>query len=96
MTIYKDVNGREFVYNECWNRIYLDEKRPHIDHIIRHKWPEENPKLTGWYLVECMNGNAWYEVVYWRYGCFFIDQRCLRKAFNEAITHWWNLPEVTK
>ena len=40
MTIYKDVNGHEFTYNEYWNKIYLDEKRPHVDHLIRHKWPE--------------------------------------------------------
>ena len=94
MTIYKDVNGREFTYNEYWNKTYLDEKRPHVDHLIRHKWPEEKPKWTDWYLVECVSGGTWHEVVYWKDGCFFIDQRCLRKAFNAAITHWWNLPEV--
>ena len=63
------------------------------DILTRHEWPEEKPKLTDWYLVECVNGGKWHEVVYWKDGCFFIDQRCLRKAFNEAITHWWNLPE---
>lgn len=61
-----------------------------------HKWPEEKPKLTDWYLVECVSSGKWKEVVYWKDGCFFIDQRCLRKAFNEAITHWWELPEVTE
>ena len=66
------------------------------DILTRHKWPEEKPKVEKDYLVRCVNNNSWNEVVYWKGGCFFTDKRCLRKAFNEAITHWWNLPEVTE
>lgn len=67
-----------------------------VDRLIRHKYPDEKPKCVDWYLVECVSGSKWHEVVYWKDGCFFIDQRRLRKAFNEAITHWWELPEVSE
>ena len=92
MTIYKDVNGREFTYNEYSKKVYLDEKRPHVDHLIRHKWPDEKPEKPGKYLVRVeyeddgaivhetttdeWNGFTWYEHI------------------EDYITHWWNLPEV--
>ncbi len=91
MTIYKDVNGREFTYNEYWNKVYLDEKRPHVDNLIRHKWPEEKPEKPAKYLVRVeyddngaivttdeWNGIDWYAHI------------------EGYITHWWNLPEVTE
>ena len=96
MTIYKDVNGHEFTYNEYWNKIYLDEKRPHVDHLIRHKWPEEKPKGFTWVLIrrinifgEPQNHVAWYT----KDGEFYVS------GFDEQaddIIHWWNLPEVTE
>lgn len=64
------------------------------DVLTRHKWPKEKPEEEKDYLVRCVSSNSWNEVVYWRGGCFFTDKRCLRKAFNDAITHWWELPEV--
>ena len=94
MTIYKDVNGREFTYSEYSKKVYLDEKRPHVDTLIRHKWPEEKPKKPEKYLVmveyeddgvmvsetttDEWNGVTWYEHI------------------EDYITHWWNLPGVTE
>ena len=69
MTIYKDVNGREFTYNEYWNKVYLDEKRPHVDHLIRHKWPEEKPTHGKEYLVYSKDeeyGWAAYIIAEWK------------------------------
>lgn len=86
MTIYKDVNGREFTYNEYWNKVYLDEKRPHVDHMIRHKWPEEKPTTDGEYLVRLDTGD---EVVY--KVLYIVDQYT---PWTNYVTHWWNLPEV--
>ena len=88
MTIYKDVNGREFTYNEYSKKVYLDEKRPHVDHLIRHKWPEEKPDKGGQYLVRIISPSG---SVYYRlrgYGEWH--------NFGNYLTHWWNLPEVTE
>ena len=92
MTIYKDVNGREFTYSEYSKKVYLDEKRPHVDHLIRHKWPDEKPKprtnvlirkvCNGVFEVSWYDGEGW-----WTPGCTF--------PFNGDV-HWWNLPEVTE
>ena len=89
MTIYKDVNGREFTYNEYWNKIYLDEKRPHVDHLIRHKWPEEKPgdEKSYWARVE-INGVVSFAEMYWS------QQLGWHTQHGKHITHWWNLPEV--
>ena len=95
MTIYKDVNGREFTYNEYWNKIYLDEKRPHVDHLTRHKWPEEKPTTDGEYLVRLECGNK--AVLPWYDGDFYLDD-CLSINYIDGenpITHWWDLPGVT-
>lgn len=96
MTIYKDVNGREFTYNEYWNKIYLDEKRPHVDHLIRHKWPEDRPEHLTWVLIrnkshfgDTHNSVSWYVE----------DEGFYVSGFDEpfdGVTHWWNLPEVTE
>ena len=92
MTIYTDVNGREFTYNEYWNKIYLDEKRPHVDHLIRHKWPEEKPKDDEMYLVrlkfedgDTINDTLCYNTKAGRWD-----------GMSSLVTHWWNLPEVTE
>ncbi len=94
MTIYKDVNGREFTYNEYWNKVYLDEKRPHVDTLIRHKWPEEKPKAekegeTTPYLLRFDDGNGAWCQVYHQFGDGF-------GYIEKYITHWWELPEVTE
>ena len=94
MTIYKDVNGREFTYSEYSKKVYLDEKRPHVDQLIRHKWPEEKPKWSGEYLVRLECGNK--VVLPWYDGDFYLDD-CLSINYIDGenpITHWWNLPEV--
>ena len=90
MTIYKDVNGREFTYNEYWNKIYLDEKRPHVDHLIRHKWPEEKPDEDGQYLIRIISpsGSVYYRLRGYEDGEWH--------NFGNYLTHWWNLPEVTE
>ena len=101
MTIYKDVNGREFTYNEYWNKIYLDEKRPHVDHIIRHKWPEEKPKESNSYLI--MNhGGAFHTFHYFLEIEELEETEKLEEGWyaypgynlNEVVKYWWNLPEV--
>ena len=73
MTIYKDVTG-------------LDEKRPHVDHLIRHKWPEETPEKDGQYLIRIISpiGSVYYRLQGYE------DWH----NFGNYITHWWNLPEV--
>lgn len=88
MTIYKDVNGREFTYNEYWDKIYLDEKRPHVDRLIRHKWPEEKPEKDGQYLIRIISpsGSAYYRLQGYEEW----------HNLGNYITHWWNLPEVTE
>ena len=93
MTIYKDVNGREFTYNEYWNKIYLDEKRPHVDHLIRHKWPEEKPEWTGWYFVIFECGDK--AVLLFCDGDFYLDDYLSINYIDDEnpITHWLELPE---
>ena len=97
MTIYKDVNGREFTYSEYSKKVYLDEKRPHVDHLIRHKWPEEKPKRTDDYLVNLpgrKNGESavmHYSVEWCEWG--FRDVNTLITSRHEPV-YWWNLPEV--
>ena len=90
MTIYTDANGREFTYNEYWKKIYLDEKRPHVDHLIRHKWPEEKPDDDKQYLVrlkfkdgDTVNGTLCYDTKAGRW--------C---GVSSLVTHWWELPGV--
>ena len=94
MTIYKDVNGHEFTYNEYWNKIYLDEKRPRVDTLIRHKWPEEKPEKMGYYLVRMRSGIM--AVLPFNDGSFYIDDYMLLNYTDTSnpITHWWELPEV--
>lgn len=91
MTIYKDVNGREFTYNEYWNKIYLDEKRPHVDNLIRHKWPEEKPEEEKSYLTRVeINGVVSFLEMYWG------EQLGWHTRHGKYITHWWELPEVVE
>ena len=94
MTIYKDVNGREFTYNEYRDKIYLDEKRPHVDHLIRHKWPEDKPEELAKYIISIEyedNGAIISETTTDEWNGFnWYDYR------EDCITHWWNLPEVTE
>lgn len=94
MTIYKDVNGREFTYNKYWNKIYLDEKRPHVDHLIRHKWPEGKPEYDkcgdNEYLV--FDGD-FVKATYHPDGYFYYYNANGYVDMSEPI-YWWNLPEV--
>ena len=92
MTIYKDVNGREFTYNEYGNKIYLDEKRPHVDNLIRHKWPEEKPVVPD--EVEFKVYLARYKIddefIFTGSVAYYKDTGWA----TTGVTHWWNLPEV--
>ena len=65
-----------------------------VDHLIRHKWPEEKPEKPAKYMIRVeyddngaivsetttdeWNGFNWYEYL------------------EDHITHWWNLPVVTE
>lgn len=61
-----------------------------------HKWPEEKPECHTWVLIkrngffgEVQHHVAWYA----KDGKFYVT------GFDEpadAVTHWWNLPEVTE
>ena len=67
-----------------------------VDHLIRHKWPEEKPDSFTWVLIRRMSffGEpvkhvAWYT----KDGEFYVS------GFDDKvddITHWWELPEVTE
>ena len=57
-----------------------------VDTLIRHKWPEEKPKVDGEYLMRLDTGD---EVVY-KVLCI-VDQYT---PWTNYVTHWWNLPEV--
>ena len=96
MTICTDANGREFTYNEYSKKVYLDEKRPHADHLIRHKWLEEKPESSTYVLIRRMNffdeprnHVAWYT----EKGEFHVS------GYDkpvDGITHRWELPEVSE
>ena len=66
----------------------LDEKRPHVDHLIRHKWPEEKPEKGGQYLIRIISpsGSVYYSLRGYEDGEWH--------NFGNYLTHWWNLPEV--
>ena len=66
MDIYKDSNGREFVIGEYGKNVYLDEKRPTVDHLIRHKWPEEKPEHNKEYLIRTRDKCEHYDYVGYR------------------------------
>ena len=65
-----------------------DEKRPHGDHLIRHKWPEEKPEKDGQYLIRIISpiGSVYYRLRGYEDGEWH--------NFGNYLTHWWNLPEV--
>ena len=62
--------------------------KPHVDHLIRHKWPEEKPEKDGQYLIRIISpsGSAYYRLQGYE------DWH----NFGNYITHWWTLPEVTE
>ena len=72
----------------------LSEPPEMTDTLIRHKWPEEEPKGFTWVLIRRMNifGEpvkhvAWYT----KDGEFYVSG--FDDKFDD-ITHWWELPEV--
>lgn len=96
MTIYTDANGRKFTYGEYSKKIYLDEKRPHVDNLVRHKWPEEKPEETGRYLALIEREyNNFMTILEWHGGEWF-RYTYEKEIFvrENDVTHWWHLPEV--
>ena len=109
MTIYKDVNGREYTIGEYSKKIYLDEKRPHVDHLIRHKWPEEKPDRLGRYLccTEDTAGYKLFDTARWGYvnGDGMSEQTWVGDHWSDGdiyeyvipdVKYWWHLPEVAE
>ena len=67
-----------------------------IDHLIRHKWPEEKPDRNGRYLAFIEREyNNFMTILEWHNGEWF-RYTYEKEMFvrEDAITHWWNLPEV--
>ena len=81
-------------YGKTWDDVIWIGEENRVDHLIRHKWPEEKPEELAKYIIRIeyedngaivsettideWNGFNWYE---YREDC---------------ITHWWNLQEATK
>ena len=61
-----------------------------VDHLIRHKWPEEKPEKDGQYLIRIISpsGPAYYRLQGYEDGEWH--------NFGNYLTHWWNLPKVTE
>ena len=59
-----------------------------VDHLIRHKWPEEKPEKDGQYLIRIISpsGSVYYRLRGYEDGEWH--------NFGNYLTHWWNLPEV--
>ncbi len=96
MTIYTDVNGREFTYDEYWNKVYLDEKRPHVDHLIRHKWPEEKPTYDPDNPKQYLVLDCTFEKASYHPDGYFWTFECGQEYILEDVSYWWELPEETK
>ena len=63
---------------------------PITDTIIRHKWPEEKPDKDGQYLtrITAPSGLVNHHLRGYEDGKW--------GAFENYITHWWDLSEVTE
>ena len=70
-----------------------------VDTLIRHKWPEEKPPISGSrYLVLIdREYTSFIDILFWG-GSDWVrfkhnDDRTYIEA-DDDVTHWWNLPEV--
>ena len=68
----------------------LNEPPEMTDTLIRHKWPEETPEKDGQYLIRIVapSGLVNHHLRVYEDGKW--------GAFENYITHWWELPEVTE
>lgn len=60
---------------------------PHMDVLVRHKWPEEKPVELKPYLVRYQwDGGGFAQDVWSGVGWEYLS--------DGNVTHWWELPEV--
>lgn len=77
------------VDGESYLLIANREEERHVDHLIRHKWPEEKPEEEKSYLTRVeMKGFVSFQEMYWS------EQYDWHTQWGKYITHWWELPEV--
>ena len=79
-----EVDGESYIL------IAEREEERHVDHLIRHKWPEEKPEKGGQYLVRIISpsGSVYYSLRGYE------DREW--HSFGKYLTHWWDRPEVTE
>ena len=77
----------------------LNEPPEMTDTLIRHKWPEEKPPISGSrYLVLIdREYTSFIDILFWG-GSDWVrfkhnDDRTYIEA-DDDVTHWWELPEV--
>ncbi len=76
--------------------IYLDEKRPHVDHLTRHKWPEEKPEYDPDNPKQYLVLDCTFEKASYHPDGYFWSFECGEEYIFEDVSYWWNLPEVTE